>query len=291
MKLGRNDMCWCGSGKKYKSCHLLYDEKIETILREHKGAVAPPHKIIKTKEQIDGIRKAGEVNTRILDDISEYIAEGISTGDIDRLVVEKTKKYGGICACLGYEGYPKSVCTSINEVVCHGIPDDKRILKSGDIINVDCTTIVGGYYGDASRMFLIGKVSDARKKLVEVTKECLDEAVNIAKPWTTLGDFGYSINKRATENGYTVVREIGGHGVGVDFHEEPWVPHIGREHTGMILVPGMTITIEPMINMGKADVFCDNDDGWTIYTEDNMPSAQWEYTLVITEDGNEILSH
>lgn len=291
MKLGRNDACWCGSGKKYKTCHLGMDDKISAIMNKYKGAVEPPRHVIKTKEQIEGMRKAGKINTRILDDVSAFIKEGVSTGDIDRLVVEKTKEYGGICACLGYEGYPKSVCTSINEVVCHGIPDDNRILKSGDIINVDCTTIVDGYYGDASRMFMIGEVSEKRRKLVEVTKECLDEALSIAKPYSCLGDFGYSIEKRAYDNGFSVVREIGGHGVGVGFHEEPWVPHIGKEHTGVILVPGMTITIEPMINMGKPDVFCDDNDGWTIYTEDNMPSAQWEYTILITEDGNEVLSY
>lgn len=290
MKLGRNDICWCGSGRKYKACHLMSDDKIETILRNHKGAVRPPKEIIKTPEQIEGMRRAGEANKKVLDAVAEFIKEGVTTEDIDRLVVQKTKELGGICACLGYEGYPKSVCTSINEVVCHGIPDPKRVLVSGDIINVDCTTIIDGYYGDASRMFLIGDVSDKRKKLVEVAKECLDEAVSIAKPYTTLGDFGYAIDKRATENGFTVVREIGGHGIGTGFHEEPWVPHIGKPNTGMILVPGMTITIEPMINMGKADVFCDDDDGWTIYTDDNMPSAQWEYTILITESGNEILS-
>lgn len=291
MKLNRNDACWCGSGKKYKACHLNVDEKVEAIERKYKDAIAPPRNIIKTKEQIEGMRKAGEINKKVLDAVDEFIKEGVSTGDIDRLVVEKTKELGGICACLGYEGYPKSVCTSINEVVCHGIPDDNRILKSGDIINVDCTTIVDGYYGDASRMYMIGEVSDAKKKLVEVTKQCLDEALEIAKPYTTLGDFGYAINKRATENGFTVVREIGGHGIGMGFHEEPWVPHIGKPNSGMILVPGMTLTIEPMINMGKANVFCDDDDGWTIYTEDDMPSAQWEYTILITEDGNEVLSH
>ena len=178
----------------------------------------------------------------------------------------------------------------MNEQVCHGFPSEKVILKEGDIINVDCSTILNGYFSDSSRMFCIGEVSLEKKKLVQVTKECLDEAVGIAKPWTTLGDFGYAINKRAKENGYSVVVEIGGHGVGVEFHEEPWVPHIGEPGTGMLLVPGMTITIEPMINMGTSDVYCDEDDGWTIYTDDGKPSAQWEYTLVITETGNEILS-
>ncbi len=290
MKLGRNEACWCGSGRKYKSCHMAFDEKIEHYMLTYPHAEEPPRSIIKTPAQIEGIRKAGEINSMVLDSVAEMIGEGVSTQEIDDLVAKRTAELGGICACLGYQGYPKNVCTSIDDVVCHGIPDPKRILQSGDIVNVDCTTIVDGFYGDASRMFLIGEVSEEKKKLVQVTKECLDEAVGIAKPWTTLGDFGYAINKRAKENGYSIVVEIGGHGVGVEFHEEPWVPHIGEPGTGMLLVPGMTITIEPMINMGTSDVYCDEDDGWTIYTDDGKPSAQWEYTLVITETGNEILS-
>ncbi len=290
MKLGRNDLCWCGSKRKYKACHMAFDEKINLIVHRNRGITAPMHDIIKTPEQIEGIRHAGEINSMVLDTVSEYVKEGVSTGKLNQVVEERTKELGGICAPLGYEGYTKSVCTSINEVVCHGIPDDNRLLKNGDIINIDCTTIVNGYYGDASRMYMIGEVSEEKRRLVEVTKQCLDEAVNIAKPWTTLGDFGYAINKRATENGYSVVREIGGHGVGLDFHEEPWVPHIGKPNTGMLLVPGMTFTIEPMINMGKPEVFCDAEDNWTIYTDDGKPSAQWEYTLLITETGNEILS-
>ena len=269
---------------------MEFDEKIEHYMLTYPHAEEPPRSIIKTPAQIEGIRKAGEINSMVLDSVAEMIGEGVSTQEIDDLVAKRTAELGGICACLGYQGYPKNVCTSIDDVVCHGIPDPKRILQSGDIVNVDCTTIVDGFYGDASRMFLIGEVSEEKKKLVRVTKECLDEAVGIAKPWTTLGDFGYAINKRAKENGYSVVVEIGGHGVGVEFHEEPWVPHIGEPGTGMLLVPGMTITIEPMINMGTSDVYCDEDDGWTIYTDDGKPSAQWEYTLVITETGNEILS-
>lgn len=290
MKLGRNDACWCKSGKKYKACHMMFDDKIESICNKTKAIIAPPREIIKTQEQIDGIRRAGEINSKVLDAIEAHVKEGVTTEELDRICAEKTKELGGICACLGYEGYPKNVCTSINEVVCHGIPSEKRFLQSGDIVNIDCTTIVDGYYGDASRMYMIGEVSDKKRKLVKVTKECLDEAVKIAQPWTTLGDFGYAINKRATENGFSVVREIGGHGVGIDFHEEPWVPHIGQPNSGMLIVPGMTFTIEPMINMGKPDVFVDAEDGWTVYTDDNLPSAQWEYTLVITKDGNEIVS-
>ena len=289
MKLGRNDMCWCGSNQKYKNCHMAFDEKLE--LYHSKGVIIPKHKMIKNSTQIEGIRIASDVNTKVLDKVSEYVKEGVTTEELNQIVHNTTIELGGIPAPLNYEGYPKSVCTSINEVVCHGIPDPKRVLKSGDIINIDCTTIVDGYFGDASRMFCVGDVPEETKKLVRVTKECLELGLSVAKPWGYLGDIGYVINKHATENGYTVVREIGGHGVGLEMHEEPWVAHIGRKNTGMLLVPGMVITIEPMINMGTADVYQDDEDGWTIYTDDGKPSAQWEYTILITEDGNEVLSH
>ena len=179
---------------------------------------------------------------------------------------------------------------SVDDVVCHGIPSEDTILKSGQIVNVDCTTIFNGYYGDASRMYCIGEVSEAAEKLVRVTKECLDLGLQEVKPWGFLGDVGYVINKHAKDNGYSVVREIGGHGIGEDFHEEPWVSHIGERGHDILLVPGMVFTIEPMINMGKPDVFEDEDDGWTIYTYDRQPSAQFEYTIAVTDDGAEILS-
>lgn len=289
MKLGRNDKCWCGSGKKYKACHMSFDNRIKDF--QNRGYEVPNHRMIKTPEQIAGIREAGRINTMVLDYISPYIKEGANTEELDRMIEEYTRKIGGIPACLGYQGYPKSVCISVDDVVCHGIPNKNHILKSGDIVNVDCTTIYNGYYGDASRMFCIGEVSEEKKKLVEVTKECLDLAVAATKPWGTLGDMAYACNKHATEHGYSVVREIGGHGCGVGFHEELWVGHIGQPDTGMLLVPGMTFTIEPMVNMGKPDVYQDADDGWTIYTEDGLPSAQWEYTILVTEDGTEILSY
>ncbi|MDD6331224.1 MAG: methionyl aminopeptidase [Clostridium sp.] len=289
MKVGRNDPCWCGSGKKYKACHMQLDEKINAY--HLKGAKVPTHKMIKTSEQIEGIRIAGEKNTMVLDYIEPYVKEGISTGELDRLIYEYTLKIGGIPACLNYKGYPKSVCTSIDEVVCHGIPDDKRILQSGEIINVDCTTIYNGYYGDASRMYCIGDVSPEKRKLVEVTKECLDIGLQMVKPWAFLGDMGVAVHKHAVENGYSVVREIGGHGVGVEFHEDPWVSHIGTPGGDYLMVPGMIFTIEPMVNMGRPDVWEDEDDGWTIRTEDGLPSAQWEYTILVTETGAEVLSH
>ncbi len=289
MKIGRNDKCWCGSGRKYKACHMSFDNRIKDF--QNRGYEVPHHGMIKTPEQIEGIRKAGQMNTKVLDYISPYIVEGANTAELDKMIYDYTLELGCTPACLGYQGYPKSVCISVNDIVCHGIPDENYILKSGDIVNVDCTTICDGYYGDASRMFCIGEVSEEKKKLVDVTKECVELALAATKPWGTLGDMAYACNKHATENGYTIVREIGGHGCGVEFHEDPWVGHIGQPDSGMLLVPGMTFTIEPMVNMGKPDVYQDADDGWTIYTEDGLPSAQWEYLILITEDGTEILSH
>ena len=197
---------------------------------------------------------------------------------------------GGIPAPLNYNGYPKSVCTSINDVVCHGIPNEKQILKNGDIINVDCTTILNGYYADASRMFIIGDVSDEVKNLVNVTKESMDIVVKNLKPFQTVGDIGYMISKHIHKYGYTVVREVGGHGVGKEFHEEPFVAHVGKKDEGMILAPGMVFTIEPMVNMGKRYVYLDERDNWTIYTADGSLSAQWEYTVLMTKDGLEIIA-
>lgn len=288
MKLGRNDACWCGSRRKYKSCHLAMDEKLQRFAE--RGVLIPTHAMIKNEEQIAGIREASKLNTEVLDMISEHMQEGISTGELDRLLYEFTVSRGGVPGSLNFEGYPKSVCISINEVVCHGIPDDKRILQSGDIVNVDVTTKYHGYYGDASRMFCIGDVSEEKQRLVRVTQECLDLGRQAAQPWHHLGDIGYAINTHAEANGYKVVVEIGGHGVGLAMHEDPWISHIGQPKTDMLIVPGMIFTIEPMVNMGGAAVETSKEDGWTVRTVDRKPSAQWEYTLLITADGNEILT-
>lgn len=289
MKIGRNDPCWCGSGKKYKACHAEFDEKLAEL--KAKGEKVPPHSLIKTPAQLEGIRKAGKLNTEILDMVAENIHAGMSTDDINKLVHEYTIAHGGIPAPLNYCGFPKSVCTSVNDVICHGIPSPDEILQDGDIINVDVTTILDGYYADASRMFCIGQVSDEAKKLVEVTKESVDLALAAVKPWGHLGDIGEVISKHVYAHGYTVLHDIGGHGVGNDFHEEPYVCHIGKKGTGMLLVPGMVFTIEPMVNEGEEDFFQDEENGWTIYTEDGSLSAQWEYTVAITEDGVEIITH
>lgn len=267
--------------------HIL--ERMEYLRKKHKDVI--DDEWIKRPSQIEGIRKAGEINTGVLDEVGKLIHEGMSTQDIDDIVSKYTIEHGGICAPLNYEGFPKSVCTSINGEVCHGIPARHRKLRNGDIINVDCTTILDGYYADASRMFMIGNVSEERRKLVEETKKCLEIGIQAAQPWAHVGDIGYAIAKYAHSKGYSVVRELGGHGVGIDFHEDPFVAHVGSKGKGMVLVPGMIITIEPMINAGKAAVEIDPYNNWTIYTRDGSDSAQWEHTILITEDGNEILTY
>ena len=287
--IDRNSPCWCGSGRKYKKCHYDFDEKL--MAYEHRGCIVPEHNMIKTPEQIEKIKASAQVNIAVLDYVAEHIKEGVTTEDIDRWVYEETTRRGAIPAPLNYEGFPKSVCTSIDEVVCHGIPDPKRVLKNGDIINVDCSTILNGYYSDSSRMFCIGDVSPEKKRLVEIARQSLEVGLKEVKPWNFLGDMGSAIHDFVRENGYSVVREIGGHGIGLEFHEEPWVSYVSEKGTEMLMVPGMMFTIEPMINMGKPDVFVDEDDDWTVYTEDGLTSAQWEIQVLVTEDGYEIISY
>lgn len=289
MKINRNDSCWCKSGKKYKQCHMEFDQKLESYKNE--GYIIPPRNIIKNEKQIEGIIESAKINTAVLDYVAANIKEGMTTLDIDHLVHDFTIKHGAIPAPLNYQGFPKSVCTSINNEVCHGIPSKDVVLKSGDIINVDVSTILKGYFSDASRMFMIGEVSEEARKLVEITKECMQKGIEAVKPWGRLGDVGAAINKYAKENGYSVVRDIGGHGVGLEFHEEPFVSHVSREGTGMLLVPGMIFTIEPMVNIGTARVKEDKKNGWTISTVDGKLSAQWENMILVTEEGYEILTY
>lgn len=265
-------------------------DKMVMYYQNH-GHLVPTRELIKTPEQIEGIRQSGIINTGVLDLVAKEIHEGMSTLDIDKLVHDYTIAHGAIPATLGYEGFPKSCCTSINEVVCHGIPNEDEILEEGDIINVDCTTIYNGYYADASRMFVIGKTTPKKQRLVEVAKECLQIGMEAAKPFSFVGDIGNAIEKHAKSNGFSVVKDLCGHGVGVEFHEEPDVEHYGKKGTGMLLVPGMVFTIEPMINVGTYKVFIDEEDGWTVVTEDEKPSAQWEHTFVMTENGLEILTY
>ena len=289
MTLGRNDVCWCGSGKKYKACHLQFDDKIAGYQRQ--GHIVPEHDIIKTPEQIQGIKDSSVINIAVLDYLEEVVKEGMTTEEINHIVYQMTVEHGGIPAPLNYQGYPKSVCVSINEVVCHGIPSNDRVLRSGDIVNIDVSTEYKGFFSDSSRMFLIGEVSEEKKKLVRVTKECVELGLQQVKPWGFLGDVAAAINEHAMENGYSVVVEIGGHGIGLEFHEEPFVNYVAPKGTEMLMVPGMVFTIEPMVNMGSSDVEVDENDGWTVYTKDRLPSAQWEITVAVTETGYEVLTY
>lgn len=209
--------------------------------------------LVKSVEQIEGIRESGKINTAVLDYVEAHIQAGISTEEIDRWVYEETVRMGAIPAPLNYEGFPKSVCTSRNNVICHGIPNEKEILKEGDIINVDVSTIYNGYFSDASRMFCIGEVSADKKRLVQVAKESIQVGLMEVKPWKPLGDMGHAIHMYAMSQGYSVVEQIGGHGVGLKFHEDPFVSYLSPKGTGEIMVPGMVFTIEPMINMGSPD--------------------------------------
>ena len=260
---------------------------------ENKGKEVPTRDLILNEEQIEGIRRAGVVNTGVLDEVARQIHAGMNTQEIDDICMAYCEAHGAVPACLNYEGFPKSVCTSINEVVCHGIPKEEDVLEEGDIINVDFTTILDGYYADASRMFIIGKTTPEKEQLVRVAKECLEIGMEAAKPYCFVGDIGNAIQKHAQKYGYGVVRDLCGHGVGLKVHTEPDVVHYGRKGTGMLLVPGMVFTIEPMINMGSWKVFVDDDDpyGWEVISWDEKPSAQWEHTLVMREHGVEILTY
>lgn len=285
---GRNDECWCGSGKKYKKCHLEFDAKLEDAYWQ--GLEVPTHDMIKTAEDIEGVRRSAAINVGALDYVAERIGPGVSTAEIDRWVHEYTVKRGAIPAPLDYEGFPKSCCTSINEVVCHGIPSEDEILKEGDIVNVDVSTILDGYFSDSSRMFCIGEVSQERADLVRVTKEAVEAGLAAVKPWGLLGDVGAAVNKYATDRGYSVVREFGGHGIGLEFHEDPFVSFVTEPGTGMVLAPGSMFTIEPMINIGEAAIDMSDPNGWTVRTADRSDTAQWEVQIVITENGYELLA-
>lgn len=287
-KIGRNDPCWCGSGKKYKTCHMATDDKIRHY--ELQGHIVPGRELLKTREQIEGIKESSVINIAVLDAVGKMIGPGVSTQEIDDLVHDMTVQMGGIPAPLGYEGFPKSVCTSINEVVCHGIPSKDVILKEGDIVNVDVSTLYKGYFSDSSRMYCIGQVSEEKKKLVEVTRECMEKGIAMVRPWSFLGDMAQAVNDHAKANGYSIVVEIGGHGIGLEFHEEPFVSYVTSAGTEMLMVPGMVFTIEPMVNMGTSEIFTDKNDGWTVYTKDKKPSAQWEVTVAVTESGHEVLT-
>lgn len=284
VKVGRNDSCPCGSGKKYKNC--CRNEKQEVSIRdEYKNRYDI---ILKTPEQIDGIKRAGDLLMSIMDRVERMIKPGLKTDDINTFVHEETIKAGGICAPLNYRGFPKSVCVSINDVICHGIPGE-RILEDGDIVNVDITPILDGYYADASKTFFVGTPGLDARKIVAVAAESLKRGIEALTPGATLGDVGHAIQSYAEGCGCSVVREFVGHGVGINFHEQPQVLHFGTPGKGLCLVPGMVITIEPMINLGKKELHVLKDQ-WTAVTNDGSLSAQFEQTILITQEGYESLT-
>ena len=259
-------------------------------LHADRGEIVPEQKLLKTPFQIEKIRESAALNTKVLDAVAERIQIGMSTEEIDKIVYDVTTKNGGIPAPLNYQGFPKSVCTSMNNEICHGIPDKNIILQEGDIINVDVSTILNGYFSDASRMFKMGTVSERAERIIKVTEECVELGLAAAKPWGHLGDIADAINTHARANGYSVVEEIGGHGIGLQFHEDPFVSYVTPKGSEMLLVPGMMFTIEPMINEGSPDFFVDEDNDWTVYTIDDGLSAQIEYMVLVKEDGVEVLT-
>lgn len=285
---GRNEPCWCGSGKKYKKCHAAIDERLQECYLNGQEVIY--RHLLKTPEDIEGIKRSAAINVGVLDMVAERIAPGVTTAEVDQWIYDYTVEHGGIPADLNYEGFPKSVCTSINDVVCHGIPSERDVLREGDIVNVDCSTILDGYFSDSSRMFCIGEVSPERKKLVDVTRESIQRGLAQVKPWNTLGDMAHAVQTYVEESGFNVVREFGGHGIGKEFHEDPFVSHVGEPGEGVVLAPGMCFTIEPMVNAGGADIDMNDPNGWTVRTADGSDSAQWEVQLVVTDTGYELLS-
>lgn len=285
LKVGRNAPCPCGSGRKYKKCCLGSAGKPENL----KALYAEKYKIrLKEAADIEGIRSAGRLTLDTLGLVESEIRPGITTDDINTLVHEFTIKHGAVPAPLNYRGFPKSVCVSVNEVICHGIPGE-QVLNDGDIVNVDITSILNGYYADANKTFFVGTPEPEAKKIVRVAKKCLSNGMSMVKPGSTIGHIGWAIQKHAESQGCSVVREFVGHGVGFDFHEPPQVPHFGSKGEGISLIPGMVFTIEPMINLGKKELVILKDK-WTAVTKDRSLSAQFEQTILVTDHGFESLT-
>ncbi len=286
-KVRRNDPCPCGSGLKYKRCCI--NKTGSSPKNNNKNLYLQKHGIrVKETADIEGIKKAGRIALETLDMVESAIRVGMKTDDINALVHDFTIKNGATPAPLGYRGFPKSVCVSVNEVICHGIPGD-RILNNGDIVNVDVTPILDGYYADVNKTFFVGDPGAKAKKIVAVARECLRRGLEMVHPGNRIGDIGFAIQSFAEKEGCSVVREFVGHGVGFDFHEPPQVPHHGRSGEGIKLIPGMVFTIEPMINLGKKELKV-LDDGWTAVTLDGDLSAQFEQTILVTDDGYESLT-
>lgn len=283
---GRNDLCPCGSGKKYKKCCLSGSRMKSPDIRR---LYARKYQIrLKDDRAIEGIRKAGRLVIETIEMVAEKLHPGMVTEEINTLVHEFTLKNGAIPAPLNYRGFPKSVCVSPNEVICHGIPG-KRVLNDGDIVNIDVTPILDGYYADANITFFVGNPGPDAKRIVDVTRNALKQGLAMLRPGNTIGDIGWAIQRYAEGEGCSVVREFVGHGVGYEFHEPPQVPHYGKKGDGIVLVPGMVFTIEPMINLGGKNLYVLDDD-WTAVTADGSLSAQFEQTVVITESGFESLT-
>jgi methionyl aminopeptidase len=246
--------------------------------------------IVKTAEQIEQMREAGRLAAEVLEMIGEHVQPGVTTAELDRICHDHiVNEQGAIPACLGYRGFPKSVCISVNQVICHGIPNDKKTLKKGDIVNIDVTVIKNGWHGDTSKMFYAGEPNVLGQRLVDTTRESMLEGIKLVRPGTRLGDIGHAIQQHAEGQRFSVVREFCGHGIGEGFHEDPQVLHYGKPGTGMELEEGMVFTIEPMINAGKAHTRM-LPDGWTVVTRDHKPSAQWEHTIACTANGPDVLT-
>jgi len=246
---------------------------------------------IKSADELAKMRVAGALAANVLEMIEPHVVPGVSTGELDRICHEYiVDELQAIPAPLNYRGFPKSICTSVNQVVCHGIPSDKKILKSGDIINIDITVIKDGYHGDTSKMYCVGDVPVHARRLIDTTQECLYKGIALVKPGATLGDIGHVIYQHATRNYYAIVREYCGHGIGAQFHEDPQVLHYGNPGKGLVLQEGMTFTIEPMLNAGKRHTKLSRHDGWTVETKDGRLSAQWEHTMAVTATGVEVFT-
>ncbi len=288
-KIGRNDPCPCGSGLKYKKCCLGSRGKKRADPPNVKKLYAQKYNIrLKEKEDVDGIRRAGRLVIDALKLVEAEIRPDMITDTINTLVHQFTIKHGAIPAPLNYRKFPKSVCVSVNEVICHGIPGE-RVLQDGDIVNVDVTSILNGYYADANRTFFVGRPGPEARKIVRVARKSLRVGLAMVRPGNTIGDIGWAIQRYAEGEGCSVVREYTGHGVGFDFHEPPQVPHFGRRGEGVRLVPGMVFTVEPMINLGGKDLRI-LQDKWTAITADGSLSAQFEQTILVTENGFESLT-
>jgi methionyl aminopeptidase len=287
VKIGRNDPCPCGSGRKYKRCCIGKETVPQVNLAKR---YKRDYQIkLKTSGDIEGIRKAGKLVLESLDLAASIIKPGLKTDEINTVVHDFTIQNNATPAPLNYRGtYPKSVCVSVNEVICHGIPGERE-LADGDIVNIDVTSILDGYYADASKTYFVGAPSPDAKKIVNVSRQSLKLGIAAVKPGNTVGDIGYAIQKYAEGQGCSVVRDFVGHGVGLDFHEQPQIPHFGKRGEGIELVPGMVFTIEPMINLGGAALRI-LADKWTAVTKDGSLSAQFEQTILVTEDGWESLT-